>query len=167
MKVHCSSCGELVEDYEYRCPLCGSILYSAEDSTEGDSREIRDIDCDEDISSIEELQEWVSKHRIPVEEMRITIGEKYSGCNLKGIYKDRETGEFVIYRQTSSGEYIEDLRCSDESLAVNKIKWSIEERISSNKGKSTLFVDWDVEGTKSTGDVKVRSNVKLFTLVVF
>ncbi len=86
MKIKCEYCGQMISETNQTCPYCG-----AENSRV--SRVANGVP-----TTIGELKVYCGKHNLPLQKMRVFIGEDYRGARAFGIYKDESTGNFVVYK---------------------------------------------------------------------
>ncbi len=110
MEVKCEYCGSLFSAALTKCPNCGaqndSIVRTAADQPH----------------TIDELIQWYkSKGLPPYNVTRFFIGENYKGERAFGIYHDTDSGNIVVYKNTSSGKRCVHYEGSDEEYAVNEM----------------------------------------------
>ena len=82
-----------------------------------DDREIKEIHTMDDLWLV------IDKYHIPLERIRFFIGEDYKQPKAFGIYKDEESGDFIVYKNKANGERAIRYQGKDEDYAVNEI-WS-------------------------------------------
>ena len=124
MKKKCNYCESYYDDALENCPQCGAPNDNIRKSI-GVPR------------TIEELQQWYVQHNLPPKEVtRFFIGENYKGPKAFGIYKDEETGQFVVYKNKSDGSRAIRYDGKDESYAVNEIYVKLKEQIAEEKSKN-------------------------------
>lgn len=87
--------------------------------------------------TIEELKDWYVKHNLPAEEItRFFIGKNITEPRAFGIYKDENTGDFVVYKNKDNGSRAERYRGGDESYAVNELYLKLKEEINNQKNSA-------------------------------
>lgn len=126
MKISCSYCGNKFNDTEETCPHCGA-------PNEGVVRT-----ASSQPVTIEQLQDWYrSKNLPPYETTRFFIGQDYKGARAFGIYKDEATGNYVVYKNNSSGERKIRYEGTDEAYAVNELFQRLKQEIIQQKAAQT------------------------------
>lgn len=125
MKIKCSYCGNSFNDTLEKCPGCGA-------PNEGVVRT-----TDKQPVTIEQLKEWyASKGLPPYEVTRFFIGENYTKPKAFGIYKDEQTGNFVVYKNKASGERAVRYEGTDEAYAVNELFQRLKQEIIQQKSNN-------------------------------
>lgn len=79
--------------------------------------------------SIEEFIHLCEEKNVPYRKMRFMLGEDCREPECFGIYKDKETGEFVVYKNRSDGVRKERYRGVNEAYAVSLIYQKMDEEI--------------------------------------
>ena len=121
MQVKCNYCGALIDDASETCPKCGAPL-------SGEHRTAK-----EQPKTIEELKEWYVAHHLPPEEItRFFIGKNITEPKAFGIYRDGN-GDFVVYKNKSTGERAVRYKGSDERYAVNELYQRLKAEIADQK----------------------------------
>ena len=122
MQVKCNYCGALIEDSCETCPKCGAPLSGTHRTAKGQPK------------TIEELKEWYVAHHLPPEEItRFFIGKDIREPKAFGIYRDGN-GDFVVYKNKSTGERAIRYKGSDEQYAVNELYQRLKAEIADQKG---------------------------------
>lgn len=122
MKIKCSFCGGFFDDTETHCPNCGAI-------NEGVVRTTSD-----QPQSIEQLKQWYKDRGLPPSETtRFFIGVDYRKPRAFGIYKDEQTGNFVVYKNKDSGQRAVRYEGTDEAYAVNELYMRLKQEIIEQK----------------------------------
>ena len=122
MQIKCNYCGALIDDASQTCPKCGAPL-------SGEHRTAK-----EQPKTIEELKEWYVAHHLPPEEItRFFIGKNITEPKAFGIYRDGN-GDFVVYKNKSTGERAVRYKGSDERYAVNELYQRLKAEIADQKG---------------------------------
>ncbi len=105
--MYCLRCGSTYEDSLYQCPECGEINRSRH-TDHGSPK------------TIEELKRWYQDRKLPpAETTRFFIGTDYKNPRAFGIYKDTNSGEFIVYKNKDTGERVIRYKGWDEAYAVN------------------------------------------------
>ena len=124
MQVKCDYCGALTDETSETCSKCGAPL-------SGKHRTAK-----EQPKTIEELQEWYIAHHLPPEEVtRFFIGKNITEPKAFGIYQDGN-GDFVVYKNKSTGERAIRYQGADEQYAVNELYQRLKAEIADQKGKN-------------------------------
>ena len=124
MQIKCNYCGALIDDASQTCPKCGAPL-------SGEHRTAK-----EQPKTIEELKEWYVAHHLPPEEItRFFIGKNITEPKAFGIYRDGN-GDFVVYKNKSTGERAVRYKGSDERYAVNELYQRLKAEIADQKARS-------------------------------
>ena len=122
MQVKCNYCGALIDDSCETCPKCGAPLSGAHRTAKGQPK------------TIEELKDWYTAHHLPPEEItRFFIGKDIREPKAFGIYRDGN-GDFVVYKNKSTGERAIRYQGSDEQYAVNELYQRLKAEIADQKG---------------------------------
>ena len=124
MKIKCEYCSEIINDYDEYCPNCkkANVHYKKVSSDQ------------KNPETIDELKQWYIDRNLPPENTtRFFIGTNYQGAKAFGIYKDEETGEFIVYKNKSDGSRAVRYRGKNEQYAVNEIYLKLREEISNQK----------------------------------
>ncbi len=122
MKVKCENCGNYVFDTEEVCSECGLV-------NKNYKKIIRNKP-----TTIEELKTWYENRNLPpYETTRFFIGIDYKGSRAFGIYKDSETGNFVVYKNKIFGERKIRYEGKDEEYAVSEIYIRLKAEIAHQK----------------------------------
>ena len=99
-----------------------------------DNTEDEKINISKDPKTIEELKKWYVDHNLPDEKTtRFFIGKDYQGARAFGIYKDEETGEFVVYKNKGDGSRAIRYSGKDEKYAVNELYKRLKDEIWNQK----------------------------------
>ena len=132
MKIKCEYCNNYIDDSDEKCPSCGSP-----------NRYYNRVG-NQVPTTIAELEKWYQDHNLPpYETTRFFIGIDYPEPKAFGIYKDQNTGKFVVYKNKDTGERKIRYEGTDEKYAVNELYMKLKEEIvnqknlnGSNNGKS-------------------------------
>lgn len=142
MQVKCNYCGALVDETSETCPKCGAPLSGAHRTAKGQPK------------TIEELKEWYTDHHLPPEEItRFFIGKNITEPKAFGIYQDGN-GDFVVYKNKSTGERAVRYQGSDEQYAVNELYQRLKAEIADQKGNRP------VKNTTQQPPAKKKKNKK-------
>lgn len=136
MQIKCNYCGALIDETSETCPKCGAPL-------SGGHRTAK-----EQPKTIEELQEWYVAHHLPPEEItRFFIGKNITEPKAFGIYRDGN-GDFVVYKNKSTGERAVRYKGADEQYAVNELYQRLKAEIADQKGNSPKKTQQPTTGKK-------------------
>ena len=125
MQIKCNFCGQYLSDTEPVCPHCGA-------PNDGVKRTV-----DAQPKTIEELKAWYeSKGLPPAEVTRFFIGVDYKKPRAFGIYKDEQTGNFVVYKNKDSGDRAVRYEGKDEAYAVNELYQRLKQEIIQQKANN-------------------------------
>ncbi len=129
MKIQCDFCDNTYEDTEPQCPYCGAPNPSHHDG-------------DNTPKTIEQLKSWYEARKLPpYEKTRFFIGIDYKKPKAFGIYKDENTGEFIVYKNKADGSRAIRYKGEDEAYAVNELLQKLKDEIvhqkalKANKGR--------------------------------
>lgn len=124
MKVICEYCGNYLDSTEEKCPSCGApnshFARTASDSPK----------------TIEQLKEFCRQKNIPLETLHMHIGENYTEPKAFGIYRDPNTGRFIVYKNKPDGSRAIRYEGADEAYAVNEIYMKIKDLILDSRRNS-------------------------------
>lgn len=123
MKIKCNWCGSWINDFEQTCPNCGAVNENFRRQGTGVPQ------------TIAELKEWAEKHHLPLGQMRTYIGVNYTGPKAFGIYRDENTGNFVVYKNKADGTRAVRYEGPDEAYAVNELYQKMKERVADQKSR--------------------------------
>jgi len=139
MSIKCEYCKSNISEYDKTCPNCGAENKNfVRRSQQGPK-------------TIEELKQWYIDMELLDENItRFFIGKDYKGPKAFGIYKDENTGNFVVYKNKENGERAIRYAGNDEAFAVNELYQRLrseivhqkrihEENYGSSNKKSILF----------------------------
>ena len=142
MKIKCEYCGGYISDTDERCPYC----QAANSNLKRIGNEVP--------KTIEELKNWYIEHNLPSEEVtRFFIGKNINSPRAFGIYFDDNTGNYVVYKNKSSGERAIRYEGKDESYAVNELYIKLKEEIINQKENNN---------NHNNGSSNIKSNLSIF-----
>ena len=125
MKIKCEYCGSMFDDTLEKCPSCGAPNQNVRRSTA------------DQPTTIEGLKEWYeSKGLPPYETTRFFIGIDYKYPRAFGIYKDENTGNFIVYKNKDNGQRAVRYEGSDEAYAVNELFMRLKQEIIEQKSRN-------------------------------
>lgn len=151
MQIKCNYCGALIDETSETCPKCGAPL-------SGSHRTAK-----EQPKTIAELQEWYTAHHLPPEEItRFFIGKNITEPKAFGIYRDGN-GDFVVYKNKSTGERAIRYKGADEQYAVNELYQRLKAEIADQKGNRQNSQQPLVNNTKK----KKKGKGCLIAIIVF
>ncbi|MCR4641167.1 MAG: hypothetical protein K5697_03940 [Lachnospiraceae bacterium] len=107
MDVKCDYCAGFFDDTLTECPHCGAANNHIRRMSEGIPK------------TIEELQQYCTDHKVPVQQMHFHIGEDYKGPKAFGIYRNGD--QIVVYKNKADGSRAVRYSGRDEAYAVNEI----------------------------------------------
>lgn len=121
MKIKCNYCGAMIDETGKFCPNCGAPLSGANRVS------------DEQPKTIEELKAWYVGHLLPPENVtRFFIGKDVHEPKAFGIFQNG-TGDFVVYKNKSTGERAIRYQGADEAYAVNELYQRLKAEIVDQK----------------------------------
>lgn len=121
MKIKCNYCGAMIDETADRCPNCGAPLSGANRT------------ASEQPKTIEELKGWYAARHLPPEEItRFFIGKNIQEPKAFGIYQNA-VGDFVVYKNKSTGERAIRYQGADEAYAVNELYQRLKAEIVDQK----------------------------------
>lgn len=121
MKIKCEYCESWINDYDKVCKNCGGTNSHFKRQADGVP------------ATIEELKQWAYAKNIPLDDMRTYIGVNMKTARAFGIYQDKETGNFIVYKNKADGSRSIRYEGPDEAYAVNELYQKIKERIAEQK----------------------------------
>lgn len=125
MKVRCKYCDSFIDEYEEKCPNCGSTNVELKRVGEGVPK------------TIEELKQWYVDHNLPDENTtRFFIGKDIKEARAFGIYYDEFTGNYIVYKNKDSGERAVRYEGKDQTYAVNELYLKLKEEIQNQKNRN-------------------------------
>lgn len=150
MQVKCDFCSSMIDETSERCPNCGAPLSGANRTSK------------EQPKTIEELKAWYVAHHLPPEEItRFFIGKDITEPKAFGIYKDGN-GDFVVYKNKSTGERAVRYKGADETYAVNELYQRLKAEIADQKGNSPNKMQQPVDDGK-----KKKRKGCLIAIIIF
>lgn len=117
MKITCDYCGNFISDTDELCPFCGAPNAHLVRSASGVPK------------TIEELRAFAESHNLPLDKMRVFIGEDYKSPKAFGIFK-KPNGDFVVYKNKADGSRAVRYEGKDEAYAVNELYQKMKSEIS-------------------------------------
>lgn len=146
MKIKCNYCGGFFDDTKTHCPNCGSI-------NEGVVRTTSD-----QPQTIEQLKQWYKDRGLPpAETTRFFIGINYKQPRAFGIYKDEQTGNFVVYKNKDSGQRAVRYEGTDEAYAVNELYMRLKQEIIQQKMHQVKKAQGSTNGQNPASSQKEES----------
>lgn len=124
MRIKCEFCDSFIDDTEEKCPYCGAVNKKLARSGSGIPK------------TIAELQDFAKAHNLPLQEMHYYLGEDYKGPKAIGIYRDKDTGNFVVYKNKSDGSRAVRYEGKDEAYAVNEIYQKMHTDVMNQKARN-------------------------------
>ena len=125
MKIKCEYCNNYIDESEEKCPSCGAP-----------NKDFKRVAIGVP-TTIDELKQWYEEHNLPpYETTRFFIGINYEQPRAFGIYKDDNTGKFVVYKNKDTGERKIRYEGKDEKYAVNELYMKLKDEISNQKSRN-------------------------------
>lgn len=122
MKIKCDYCGSYINDTDEKCENCGAVNNHLQRN------------ANKAPKTIQELKDWYIAHNLPDENTtRFFIGKDYKKPKAFGIYKDEQTGDFVVYKNKDTGARAIRYQGKDEAYAVNELYLKLKEEIVNQK----------------------------------
>lgn len=121
MKIPCEYCGQMIPETAQTCPHCGAANSRVKRTAYGVP------------TTMEELRAYCQQHNLPLQDMRVFLGEDYRGAKAFGIYRDESTGNFIVYKNKADGTRAVRYEGDDEAYAVNELYLKIKERVDEQK----------------------------------
>ncbi len=122
MKIKCNYCDNYFDDTNAVCPYCSA-------PNDGVVRTSK-----EQPVTIEDLLKWYNDRALPPFEVtRFFIGENYTQPRAFGIYKDEQSGNFIVYKNKNNGTRSIRYEGTDEAYAVNELLQKLKEEIINQK----------------------------------
>lgn len=138
MKIPCEYCGQMISESAEVCPNCGAANSRVKRTAYGVP------------ATIEELRDYCSRHNLPLQDMRVFLGEDYRGAKAFGIYRDETTGNFVVYKNKADGSRAVRYEGNDEAYAVNELYLKIKERVEEQKRHLSAKGAGGAKGSKAS-----------------
>ncbi|WP_029232209.1 hypothetical protein [Butyrivibrio sp. VCB2006] len=101
--------------------------------------------------TIEELKDYCNKNGYTASKTRFYIGVNYQCAKAFGIYKDEETGEFVVYKNKANGARAIRYKGYDEAYAVNELYQRLLEEVGNQIYHFNLSKS-DIDSSRSNFD---------------
>ncbi len=125
MKIKCEFCGSMINDTQAACPHCGAP-----------NERVRRASGDQPVT-IEQLKQWYeSKGLPPYEVTRFFIGIDYREPKAFGIYRDPNTGHYIVYKNKDTGARAIRYEGTDEAYAVNELFQRLKQEIVQQKNNN-------------------------------
>ena len=122
MRITCGYCGKSIDDSCRICPHCGAP-----------NEKIVRV-SNSQPTTIDELKQWYSDRNLPPENVtRFFIGRDVKEKRAFGIYKDKHTGDYVVYKNKDNGQRAVRYQGKDEKYAVNQLYERLKEEILNQK----------------------------------
>lgn len=124
MRIKCEYCESFIDDTDEKCPYCGATNKSLARSGKGIPK------------TIEELKAFADEHNLPLTEMHYYLGENYKGPRAIGIYKDEDSGNYIVYKNKSDGSRAVRYEGKDEAYAVNEVYQKMHTDVMNQKARN-------------------------------
>ena len=126
MRVKCTYCGNWIDESDETCESCGAANESFKRVGNGVP------------TTIAELKSWANEHHLPLADMRTYIGVDYKGARAFGIYQEKKTGNFIVYKNKDDGTRVIRYEGPDEAYAVNELYLKMKERVATQKSHQSV-----------------------------
>ncbi len=127
-KIVCAYCGTKYDAEAPRCPSCGGANPQPAEAPSEAPQGLRKP------KTIRELQDFAAAHKLPLNKMRVHLGEDYAGARAYGIYQ-AEDGSFVVYKNKADGSRAVRYQGPDEAHAVNELYLKMKELVGQHKSR--------------------------------
>ena len=117
MRIKCDYCENYITEKDAVCPHCGAPNPSYNRTANGIPK------------TIDELRQFCISRNLPLEKMRFFIGIDYREPRAFGIYRDKYTGDYIVYKNKSDGTRVIRYQGDDEAYAVSEIYNKIQEEL--------------------------------------
>lgn len=122
-KIRCEYCDFYMDDFEEKCPNCGSP-----------NANLQRV-ANKTPKTIDELKSWYIARKLPPEETtRFFIGKNIKEPRAFGIYE--ENGRFIVYKNKNDGSRSIRYEGKDEAYAVNELYLKLKEEILNQKNNN-------------------------------
>ncbi len=160
MKIKCEYCGSMFDDTLENCPACGAPNQSVRRSTA------------DQPTTIEGLKEWYESKGLPPEDVtRFFIGKDIREAKAFGIYKDENSGNFIVYKNKADGTRAVRYEGTDEAYAVNELHTRLKQEILEQKAHniangSASGNTGTAGGTQNANPAVSRKNKIVFRIII-
>ena len=127
MQVQCDYCGRYISDTDKFCGGCGAVNNHFSSTGDGVPK------------TIDQLREWAAMHNLPLDKMRVFIGENFTEPRAFGIY--READEFIVYKNKADGSRAVRYRGKDEAYAVNELYLKMKSEVDNQRAHAAGAAD--------------------------
>ncbi len=139
MRLRCEYCGTEYDETLLTCPNCHAANKNVKKTAESGPR------------TLEELKVWFyNTHGLTSEKTHIYVGKDHKEPACFGMYRDEETGDFVVYKNKADGERAIRYQGVDEQYAVNELYQLIQ--------RQALRNGVDLNGAKEPGAITDRNS---------
>ncbi len=152
MQIQCDYCGQFINDTDSVCPYCGGTNSHLKRTANNVPH------------TIEELKAFCISHNLPLSQMRFFIGENYTGARAFGIYKEEQSGNFIVYKNKSDGSRAIRYEGKDEAYAVNEIYQKIKSEMTNQRQMQA--VNRPVRQSGSTYQNRHKRNMLTIVLII-
>lgn len=128
-KIICAYCGTKYDAEEPRCPSCGGPNTQETEPQAAPSEQGL-----KKPQTIQELRDFAAAHKLPLNKMRVHIGEDYGNPRAYGIFQT-EDGSFVVYKNKADGSRSIRYRGPDEAHAVSELYLKMQELVRQQKAR--------------------------------
>lgn len=103
--------------------------------------------------TIEELKQWAEQSHVPLDKMRVYIGEDNRSPKCIGIYKTGD--EVTVYKNKSDGTRAVRYQGTDEAYAVYEVCLKIKEMLAMADAEKSSKGFFDMLGEKGYTENKL------------
>lgn len=176
-KITCEFCGEKFNDADQRCPHCGGPnRLASKAQTEAAMKEGKALPALADSErhgkhgagrpkTIEELRTFAVKHNLPLEKMRVHLGEDYREPKAFGIYQ-AEDGSFVVYKNKADGSRAIRYQGRDEAYAVNELYLKMREQVGQQRSYQAALLGQTRSAEKKSVSWKTKLWAKVWIILL-
>lgn len=157
MKIKCEYCDSMFDDTLENCPACGAPNQNVRRSTA------------DQPTTIAGLLAWYDSKGLPGPEVtRFFIGQDYRGPKAFGIYKDENSGNFIVYKNKADGSRAVRYQGTDEAFAVNELHTRLKQEILQQKANNLNAQNYQSSFNRpSSGGRKKKSSLLAALITVF
>ena len=154
MKIKCEYCDSMFDDTLENCPACGAPNANVRRSTS------------DQPTTIGGLMAWYDSKGLPGPEVtRFFIGQDYRGPRAFGIYKDENSGKFIVYKNKADGSRAVRYEGTDEAFAVNELHTRLKQEILQQKAHNLNAQNYKSSFSRPSSGRRRKSSSLLTALI--